>query len=390
MKRIFLPGALLLPVMLLVGCGESETSVNRSAEQDSLREVLGIPEHFPLPYVPEFNLPTEEKIALGRRLFYEERLSANETQSCASCHEQARAFADGETVPTGSSGERLTRNSQGLANVAYHPTLTWASKIFTNIESQLHVPLRADNPIELGITDGVLDEVLDRFNDDPLYSQLFANAFPEAEPGVTINKISHALASFVRTMVSADSAFDRWLAGDEQAMTDQQKEGFVLFNGEKFECFHCHGGINFSVSYRDSNSDPGSLSVPFFNNGLYNVGGDGSYPPNDQGLYELTQNPNHRGLFRPPTLRNVAVTQPYMHDGSIETLREVVLHYARGGRRIADGPLAGDGRLSPLKSGLVRGFSATEEEVDAVVAFLEALTDETFLTAPEFSDPEPE
>src|SRR5690606_29688916 len=116
-----------------------------------------------------------------------------------------------------------------------------------------------------------------------------------------------------------------------------------------------------------------------FNNGLYNVDGEGGYPEHDQGLYELTFNPNQRGMFRPSSLRNVGLTAPYMHDGSITTLREVVEHYAAGGRVIVDGPFAGDGRVSPLKSGLVRGFEATDEEIDAVVAFLESLTDDDFV-----------
>jgi cytochrome c peroxidase len=129
------------------------------------------------------------------------------------------------------------------------------------------------------------------------------------------------------------------------------------------------------------------VQYPFFNNGLYNVDGKGSYPPYDQGLYDLTLNPEHRGLFRPQSLRNVAKTAPYMRDGCIPTLREVVLHYAAGGRAIESGSYAGDGRRSPLKSGLVRGFQVTEEEIDDMVAFLESLTDPSFLTNPAFAAP---
>ncbi len=129
------------------------------------------------------------------------------------------------------------------------------------------------------------------------------------------------------------------------------------------------------------------MTYPFFNNGLYNVGGDGSYPPGNQGLYELTLNPNDRGRFRPQSLRNVALTAPYMHDGSKATLEDVVRHYAAGGTVIGSGPLAGDGRLSPLKSGLVRGFAMTDEELADVVAFLQALTDQDFVNNPAFSNP---
>jgi cytochrome c peroxidase len=170
-------------------------------------------------------------------------------------------------------------------------------------------------------------------------------------------------------------------------LTEAQRRGLALFNGERFECCPCHSGVNLTASYRDFHSTPGDTSYPFFNNGLYNVDGEGGYPPHDQGLFDLTSNEADRGRFRPPALRNVALTAPYMHDGSIPTLRDVVLHYAAGGRVIETGPFAGDGRVSPLKSGLVRGFAATEEEIDDVVAFLESLTDPSFVENPAFSNP---
>ena len=373
-----------------IGCGEDagEAVVIDSSEAE-LRALLRIPDHLPLPPYPDFNLPTEPKIRLGRHLFYDAQLSANGTQSCASCHEHALAFADGLATPTGSSGQRLVRNSQGLGNAVYHSTLTWANDGFLHLEDQLRVPLTSDNPIELGLTDGVRDEVLERFDDDPAYRALFEAAFPESPSGATLNKVIFALASFLRTMVSGDSPFDRYVNGETSALTAQQVRGLRLFNGERFECFHCHGGINLSTSFRGHDSDAGALRFPFFNNGLYNVDGEGSYPARDQGLYDLTLDPNDRGLFRPQGLRNVAVTAPYMHDGSIATLRDVVVHYTRGGRNIESGPDAGDGRVSPLKSGLVRSFAATDAEIDAVVAFLESLTDETFLNAPHLSDPGP-
>lgn len=356
-------------------------------EPEDLRTILGIPEHFELPAIPEFNPPTRAKIELGRHLFYDRRLSGNQTQSCADCHHQDLAFADGEARPTGSTGAVLARNSQGLANVAYFSTLTWASDGLLELEDQLQVPIRGDNPVELGVSDGVVDEVLARFDGDPEYARMFAEAFPESASGATINKIVFALASFCRSLISGDSPYDRFVAGDRDALSEAAKRGMSLFNGERFECFHCHGGIHLSVSYRDERSDPDDPRRAFFNNGLYNLDGEGSYPAHDQGLYELTLDPDHRGLFRPPNLRNVALTAPYMHDGSIATLRDVVLHYAAGGRLIEEGPFAGDGRLSPLKSGLVRPFEATDQEIDDVVAFLEALTDPGFVSDPAFSDP---
>jgi cytochrome c peroxidase len=367
-----------------LACGDSSVG---PSPPDGVRELLRLPEHFAEPAIPEYNPLTAEKIALGRRLFYDTRLSGNQTQSCASCHQQRLAFTDSLAVPRGSTGHALLRNSQGLANVAYFSTLTWGNNVLLTLEDQILVPLQSDNPIELGIVDGNRAEVLARLDADSTYRELFALAFPDSPPGATINQIRFALASFCRTLISGDSPYDRYYRGDHSALTAGQVRGLKLFNSERMECFHCHSGINLSTSYHDATTTAGTITFPFFNNGLYNVGGDGSYPEGNQGLYELTHDPKDRGRFRPQGLRNVAVTAPYMHDGSIATLRDVVRHYARGGRAVLSGPYAGDGSLSPLKSGLVRGFSLTEAEMDDVIAFLESLTDSTFLTDPRFSDP---
>lgn len=387
MIRWLTKSGLLAAACFFLACGGGGSGDGGGGGGSSdLRSLLRIPEHMAVPAIPDFNPPTAEKIELGRYLFYDKRLSANQTQACSSCHEQSLAFTDGAIRSIGSTGQVHRRNAQGLGNAVYHATLTWSNNAFIWLEDQIEIPLLSDNPIELGVTDPVRDSVLARFSADERYQNLFAAAF-DGSTEVTINKIIFALASFCRTLISGNSAYDRFVRGDDSALTEQQKRGLMLFNGERFECFHCHSGINFSVSYRDSNSDPVDFKRPFFNNGLYNVGGDGSYPAIDQGLYDLTLNPNDRGLFRPQSLRNVELTAPYMHDGSIETLRDVVEHYARGGRLISSGPNAGDGRLSPLKSGLVRGFQATDEEKEDLVAFLRSLTDTEFISDPRHSNP---
>lgn len=370
---------------VLCGCGSGDPGTTSGGD---LRTLLRVPEHMAVPAIPDFNPPTAEKIELGRYLFYDKRLSANEMQSCASCHQQSLAFTDGRVRSVGSTGQVHRRNAQALGNAVYHATLTWSNKSFLWLEDQIEIPLLSDNPIELGVTDSERATVIARFSSDESYRSLFAAAY-DGSNEVTVNKIIFALASFCRTLISGNSSYDRFLRGDDSALTEQQKRGFALFNGERFECFHCHSGINFSSSYRDSNSDPIAFARPFFNNGLYNVGGNGSYPLTDQGLYDLTLDPNDRGLFRPQSLRNVELTAPYMHDGSIATLRDVVEHYARGGRIISEGPNAGDGRLSPLKSGLIRGFQASEEEKEDVVAFLRSLTDWDFVSEPRHSNPFP-
>lgn len=374
---------------LAVACERESAPPEPSAAPDEaeLRALLAIPDHFQVPRVPDYNPLTADKIELGRRLFYDRRLSGNSTQACADCHLQAAFFADGERTSTGSTGDRLVRNSPALANVAWLSTLTWAHDRLLDLEDQILVPLTAELPTELGVHDGVSDEIFARFADDPDYAARFATVFPELDGDVTLDAISFALASFCRSLVSSGSPYDRFLAGDRAALTEQQRRGMSLFNGETFECFHCHGGTLLTASYRDANTADDEIARPFFNTGLYNVDGEGSYPPSDQGLYQLTFDPDHRGFFRPPSLRNVAVTGPYLHDGSIETLREVVETYAAGGRVVEDGPWAGDGRTNPLKSGLVRPFLATDDEIDAVVAFLGSLTDPTFATDPRFANP---
>lgn len=381
----------LVVALALVACATEESTtppVDPAADDEArYRAVLGIPAYLEVPAIPSFNPPTAEKLALGRALFYDRRISGNETQSCSSCHLQALGFSDGKKTPTGSTGQLHHRNSQGLANAVYNSTLTWAHNGLQSLEDQLQVPIRSDNPVELGVSDANVDVVLARFDQDPTSAAAFAAAFPESPSGATVDKIVFALATFCRSLVSANSPYDRFARGETTALTPQQHRGLTLFNGERLECFHCHSGVNHTLSYRDFATTEGTVRYPFFNNGLYNVDGEGSYPAQDQGLFDVTLDPGDRGRFRPQGLRNVAVTAPYMHDGSIATLEEVVRHYAAGGRVIASGPFAGDGRLSPLKSGLVRGFAITDEEVADVVAFLESFTDAEFLTNPAFADP---
>jgi cytochrome c peroxidase len=166
-------------------------------------------------------------------------------------------------------------------------------------------------------------------------------------------------------------------------MSGAAQRGLALFMSERLECFHCHGGFNFT----DSVDHQGSVSpeLAFHNTGLYHV--DGGYPEGAQGLFEITDDPADRGRFRAPTLRNVAVTAPYMHDGSIETLGGVIDHYAMGGRTLAAGPNQGVGADNPLKSKFVSGFILSPRERADLIAFLESLTDADFLSDPRYSDP---
>lgn len=339
----------------------------------------------------EWDLPeymTVEKVELGRHLFYDPRLSGDQTQSCATCHEQALAFTDGLAVSVGSTGEAGVRSAMPISNVAFHPTLTWANPVLVTLEQQILVPIFGEFPVELGVA-GREDEVLARFADDPDYVALYEAAFPKRAPADRISWDStvDALASFVRGTTSFRTPYDDLTyRGEADALSDAAKRGLELFFSEKFECHHCHGGPLFSNSFETSKSV--LAEKPFFNTGLYNLDGQGAYPPENPGLWLFTGAPEDMGAFRPPSLRNVALTAPYMHDGSVETLEEVLDHYARGGRLIEDGPNAGDGALNPYKSPFVPGFDLTEQERSDLVAFLrDGLLDEALITDPRLSDP---
>lgn len=356
-----------------------------STEPEPARYQFALPEGFVRPYVPSDNPMSEAKVELGRYLFYDERLSGNGTQSCATCHRQELAFTDGLAHPEGSTGDQVPRSSMSLVNVAYMYPFTWFDPRPHTLEEQVLIPLFSEAPVELGLT-GRLDEVLDRLRTEPIYQKLFPRAFPEEEEPLTVDSIAKALSAFERTLISAASPFDRYAyGGDEEAISEAAKLGFSLFNTERFECYHCHPGPNFTTSFRSASSS--GLSKDYQNNGLYNLDGEGSYPAESPGLVAVSGHSEHRGKFRVPTLRNIALTAPYMHDGSIATLEEVLDHYAAGGRLIEEGPYAGDGRENPNKSVFVRGFTATREEREALLAFLESLTDESVLTDARFAQP---
>jgi cytochrome c peroxidase len=362
-------------LILVLGCGSAEPS-DQAAETDA-PYVLELPVGFPKPYIPADNKLTVAKVELGRRLFYDPRLSVNGSQSCASCHQQALAFTDGLAHPQGATGDDVPRSSMSLVNVAYYYPYTWENPQPHTLEQQALIPLFADAPVEMGLG-AVEAQVLESLQAAPEYAKLFPKAFPdEAEP-FSSDAIVKALSSFQRTIIAGDSPFDRWAyGGDETAISDEAKLGFELFNTERFECYHCHAGLSFTTAFRIASSQ--FLSKDYQNNGLYDLDGEGSYPAESPGLVALSNNPADRGKFRVPTLRNIALTAPYMHDGSIATLDDVFEHYAGGGR--------GEGRTNPNKSQFVRGFDASPEEKSAILALLQSLTDETMLTDPRFADP---
>jgi cytochrome c peroxidase len=343
-----------------------------------------LPTGFPPPAVPTDNPMTAAKVELGRHLFYDRRLSENGTYSCATCHEQALAFTDGKPRAVGSTGQLHARGSMSLANVAYAATLTWGHPYLASLERQAQLPMFGDSPIELGMrSQAQLEQIL---IDIPEYAPWFESAFPDDDAPITLVNVERAIASFERSLISGRAPFDRWLiGGDESAISDSAKRGYGLFNTETFECYHCHGGFAFTdhVTF----ADEAFPQVLFHNTGLYNIDGAGGFPAPNTGVENVSENPADMGRFKAPTLRNVAVTAPYMHDGSIATLSQVLDHYEAGGRTISDGPDAGIGSANPFKSNFVRGFVMTEDQRADLLAFLESLTDSDFLANPAHGDP---
>jgi cytochrome c peroxidase len=332
------------------------------------------PAWLPPPLVPDDNPMSEAKVELGRRLFYDPRLSADGTMSCASCHEQARAFADARPTPSGVTGDVHPRNAMSLANAGYLPVLTWANPLLTRLEQQALVPMFGESPVEMGMA-GREQALFDRLRHEPVYPPLFRAAFPEREGVIDLGTITKALAAFQRALVSAGSPYDRYRYGGEpNAISASAKRGEALFFSERLECFHCHGGVHLTDSLVHARKP--FAEYAFHNTGLYDRDGKGAYPADNTGLLEHTGRAEDMGRFRTPSLRNVELTAPYMHDGSIATLEEVVAHYEAGGRA-----------RGPNTSSFLPGFRLSAGEHQDLVAFLKSLTDRDFVSDPRFADP---
>jgi cytochrome c peroxidase len=331
---------------------------------------LGLP---PIP-VPPDNPVTAAKVELGRLLFFDRRLSHNGTFSCAMCHVPEQGFSSNElATAVGIEGRTVRRNSPTIYNVAYLERLFHDGRE-TTLEQQIWGPLLAHN--EMG--NPSVGQVIERVRSIPEYQERFARAFDGRAP--SMETLGRALASYQRLLVSANSAFDRWYFGeDEQALSAEQKAGFALFSG-KAGCSACHlvnqdwalftdhRMHNTGIGYRRSMTKPPATSRVQIAPGEHievrsNIVAEASEPPpNDLGLYEITEDPDDRWKYRTPTLRNVALSAPYMHDGSISTLEGVIDFYDRGGVE------------NELRDPLLRPLGLTGEEARQLVAFLQALT----------------
>ena len=343
-----------------------------------------LPRGFPKPRVPADNPMTIAKVDLGRRLFYDTRLSVNGRSSCSTCHKQELAFSDGRTVSIGTTGEAHPRGSMSLVNVAYSAALTWSNPTLTRLEDQALIPMYGEHPLELGLRTN--DGFLGRLRAVPIYREMFGKAFPGERNPFSRENVVFAIASFERSIISARSPYDRYhFGGEDGAVSVSAKRGETLFFSQQLHCFRCHSGFNFSDATDSALRQ--NRSVEFHNTGLYNTAGPTSYPLPNAGIFEFTKLAADVGKFKTPTLRNIAVTAPYMHDGSIATLQEVLEHYSAGGRTISAGPHAGVGRNNPNKDPELQGFTLTHRDQEDLIAFLRSLTDEDVLHDARFADP---
>lgn len=314
---------------------------------------LNIPEGFPDPLPFDDNPLTQEGVELGRKLFYDPILSGDKTQSCGSCHNQSMAFTDnGLRFSVGIDDIAGDRNAMPIINLAWQPTFFWDGRS-PSLEIQALEPV--PNPIEMHLE---WPEAVARLTADEEYPLLFQKVFGVNE--ISRDLVAKAISQFERTLISGNSRYDQ-SERREIILTESERKGQVIFFTETGDCFHCH--FNY----------PLMTDHDFHNNGL-----ELTYA--DKGLANVTGAPADNGKFRTPTLRNIALTAPYMHDGRFETLKEVVDHYSSG--------LQLHPNLDPLfKNASDGGVQLSEAEKWDLIAFLETLTDEEFITNPAFADP---
>jgi cytochrome c peroxidase len=325
-------------------------------------------------------LPETALEDLGQRLFFDTRLSFNNTKSCASCHDPKFAFSDSYRRSITATGDRTLHNAPSLVNVSEYSYFDWANPSVTGLLKQSDRPMFSLTPIELGIT-GHEEEILQRIRRDSVYAVLFPKSFPGKNP-FTIYVLKLALEAYVESIRSAASPYDRFIRGDSLALSTDAKKGMSLFLSNTLKCASCHPPPSFTTNAVSENID----SV-YFNTGLYNINNKGLYPSEDNGIRQVTGRAEDDGKFKIPSLRNVELTGPYTHDGSVNSLGEMIDIYQRGGRLINNGPWEGDGKLNPHKHKNIAGFPLSADEKRQLILFLDSLTDSTVLVNPKFQNP---
>jgi len=318
------------------------------------------PQGFPQMPIPNDNKTTREGVDLGRRLFYDKILSGDLSMSCSSCHEPAGNFTDNLGTSTGIDGIAGRRSSMSLLDVGFADKgLFWDGRV-SSLEEQALVPV--EDPIELHTT---WPDVVNRLKEHEEYPELFRKAFGISDrEEITKELAAKALAQFQRTLVSSgDAKYDRWIR-NEVDFSDEEYLGFILFfdldaDTKDAECGHCHNAPLFTTN-------------EYFNNGIEDINGL-AFP--DVGRFMVTGDSTDLGKFKVPTLRNIMMTAPYMHDGRFQTLREVINHYNSGGH------------FQLTKDPLIRPLQLEGHEIDALISFIETLTDSTFVDNPAHHNP---
>jgi len=312
-------------------------------------------------------------LKLGRYLFYDNHLSFNQTKSCSSCHDPALAFTDGYRTSSTATGDNVLRNAPSLVNVVFQKRLDWANPYVTNSYEQNERPLFNEHPVELGFKNNE-EIILEYFRDNDFYRALFTGAFPN-DTGITVINVRKSLAAFVNSLVSTNSAYDAYMKGDSARLSSAAKNGLKLFFSPKLMCATCHAPPLFTVNDKRNDISPDSI---YFNSAV--EVGDSI----DKGLFLFTHKAEDIGKFKVPSLRNVALTAPYMHDGSLETLGNVIDLYSRRRRRDS---LSNNSRIEFGHDKRMQGFSISKSEKKDLIAFLHCLTDSTILMNPLFSNP---
>ena len=352
MRRCWL---IMVVYMVLISCGK-ETEATYQPTPAS----LDIPELFEqriiAPVIPVTNPQTVQGIALGKKLFFDPILSQDESISCASCHAPQFAFSDNRVKSLGVNNLEGDRHSMPLFNMAwnYNERFFWDGRIFS-IEHQAKEPVVNDKEMA-----SEWDDVIVKIKAHEEYPSLFQQAFPSEE--ITKETVTKAIAQFERTLISSNSKFDRYLLGQE-TLTPEEQNGFNVFMDEaKGDCFHCHG----------SDNNPLWTDNDFHNNGL-----DATF--SDLGLGAFTGDPNDNGKFKTPSLRNLAYTAPYMHDGRFNTIEEVINHYSEG--------LQNSPTIDPLMKKVDQGgVQLSAQDKADLKAFLLTLSDPSFIANPNFQE----
>jgi cytochrome c peroxidase len=319
----------------------------QAGSETSESDLPPVPEGLPPVTHPEDNPPTAAKVQLGKQLYFDPRLSRDRDISCASCHDPAKGWSNGDQFAKGFGGKLGGRNAPTIINSAYNRFQFWDGRA-ANLEDQALGPMQ--NPIEMNMT---LPEVVERLNEVEGYRQQFQEVFGSEE--ITEERVAQAIAAYERTILSGDAPYDRFKAGDKTALSEAAQRGMSLFFG-KAQCSSCHSGPSFT------------------DNAFHNLGIGMTAEQPDAGRQEISKLQGDRGSFKTPTLREISRTAPYMHDGSMKTLEEVVEHYNQGGQK---NPYL-DESVFPLKL-------SDQEKQDLVTFLKEGLTSDSY---PEHEAPE--